>query len=46
MYQLTESKNAQEIERELCDIFRKWDVNKYPEWLVFEVEQGLQIREI
>jgi hypothetical protein len=46
MYHLTERKNAQEIERELCNIDRMWDVNKYPEWLVFEVEQELQIREI
>ena len=46
MYYLAESKNNQEIERELCNIVRMWDVNKYPEWLVFEVEQELQIREI
>ncbi len=46
MYRLTESKNSQEIERELCNIDRMWDVKKHPEWLVFEVEQGLQIREI
>jgi len=46
MYHLTESKNSQEIERELCNIGRMWDVYEHPEWLVFEVEQGVQIREI
>jgi hypothetical protein len=30
IYHLTVSKNAQEIERELCNIGRMWDVKKHP----------------
>ena len=36
--------DTQELERELGEIGREWDVRKHPEWLVFEVEQRLKIR--
>jgi hypothetical protein len=36
--------DTQELERELGEIGRAWDVRKHPEWLVFEVEQRLKIR--
>lgn len=36
--------DTEELERELGDIGREWDVCKHPEWLVFEVEQQLKIR--
>ena len=38
--------NSQELERELQEVGREWSVKEYPEWLVFEVEQRLQIRKV
>ena len=38
--------NVQELERELKEIGRDWCVKLHPQWLVFEVEQRLQIRRI
>ena len=37
---------VQEVERELQDVGRDWDVADHPQWLVFEVEQRLQIRRL
>eukprot|EP01035_Chromulina_nebulosa_P021325 gene21325-27629_t len=37
-------KNSQELVREMNELGRGWDVQDHPEWLVFEFEQGLQIR--
>ena len=34
------------LERELEDTGRAWSVKDYPEWLVFEMEQQLQIRRV
>ena len=38
--------NMQEFLREQNEIGRSWRVQDYPEWLVFEFEQGIQIRRI
>ena len=38
--------NAQELERELKEVGREWSVKEHPQWLVFEVEQRLQIRHV
>ena len=38
--------NTQELERELKEVGREWSVKKHPQWLVFEVEQRLQIRRV
>ena len=38
--------DVQELERELKEIGREWDVHKHPAWLVFEVEQQLKIRRV
>ena len=46
MYYLVSDNNTQEFLRELKEVGRTWDIRDYPEWLVFEVEQGLQIRRI
>ena len=37
---------SQEIALELANIGRKWSAQEHPEWLVFEVEQRLQIRHV
>ena len=34
------------LQRELQDTKRSWCVRKHPEWLIFEMEQQLQIREV
>ena len=39
-------KNRQGLLGELREVGRSWDASDYPEWLVFEVEQRLQIRGI
>eukprot|EP00965_Chrysotila_dentata_P000285 9095-Pleurochrysis_carterae.AAC.1 len=36
--------NSQELERELSEVGREWSVREHPQWLVFEVEQRVQIR--
>lgn len=36
--------NSQELERELKEVGRGWEPKQHPQWLVFEVEQRLQIR--
>ena len=36
-------KNEGEIERELRTV-RNWKSNEHPLWLIFELEQGIQIR--
>lgn len=41
---LSRSGNVRELTRELLETGRKWDVSKNPEWLVFEVEQQIQIQ--
>lgn len=41
---LSRSGNVRQLTRELLETGRKWDVAKNPEWLVFEVEQQIQIR--
>ena len=46
MMNLAEQRNAQELERELNDIGREWKLRDHPQWLVFEVEQRLQIRRV
>ena len=38
--------NTQELERELREVGREWSVKQHPQWLVFEVEQRLQIRRV
>ena len=38
--------NTQELERELKEVGREWSEKKHPQWLVFEVEQRLQIRRV
>ena len=34
------------LEREIREVGREWDVHKFPQWLVFEVEQCLKIRSV
>ena len=46
MLNLAEAGNSQELERELQEVDRTWNVKKHPQWLVFEVEQRLQIRRL
>jgi len=41
---IAEDCNAPELERELREVGREWSVTQHPQWLVFEVEQQLQIR--
>lgn len=36
--------SSQELERELKEVGRDWEPKRHPQWLVFEVEQRLQIR--
>lgn len=43
---LSRSGKEQELIIELQETGREWDVSKHPEWLVFEVEQQLQIRNL
>lgn len=43
---LSRSGNEQELIMELQETGREWDVLQHPEWLVFEVEQQLQIRNL
>jgi len=38
--------SVEELERELQEVGREWDVQQHPQWLVFEVEQQLQIRKV
>ncbi|KAL1498573.1 hypothetical protein AB1Y20_013890 [Prymnesium parvum] len=38
--------NAEELRRELQEVGREWNLQDHPEWLVFEVEQRLQIRKL
>lgn len=45
MLPLATSENAQKLERELQQAERVSCVRKHPRWLVFEVEQRLQIRQ-
>ena len=46
MMDLAHAGNTQELERELQEIGRKWNVRQHPQWLVFEVQQRLQIRHV
>ena len=46
MSKLAKEDNTQELEREFKEIGREWEVQVYPEWLVFEVEQKLKIRRV
>ncbi len=38
--------DPQALQRELQDTKRGWSVREHPEWLIFEMEQQLQIREV
>jgi hypothetical protein len=36
---MAQSRNHLDLERELKDIDRTWDIRKFPSWLLFEAEQ-------
>ena len=38
--------SSQELQRELLNVGREWSAPAHPEWLVYEVEQQLQIRRV
>jgi hypothetical protein len=40
-YELAAAGSVEELERELQEVGRAWDVQQHPQWLVFEVEQQL-----
>ena len=46
MADLAKQQSSQELQRELINVGREWSVHAHPEWLVFEVEQQLQIRHV
>lgn len=46
MIKMATNSEEQLLIRELQEVRRNWDVATYPEWLVFEVEQRLQIRQV
>jgi len=46
MLTLAANDEQQALERELEDIGHNWCVKEFPQWLVFEVEQQLQIRHV
>ena len=46
MARIAANGNAQELERELKEVGRDWAAKQHPQWLVFEVEQRLQIRRV
>jgi len=46
MLTLAANDKQQALERELEDIGHNWCVKEFPQWLVFEVEQQLQIRHV
>lgn len=41
---LSSSQNVSALVREMKEVGRPWSVSDHPEWLVFEVEQTIQIR--
>ena len=43
---LQTSGGSEDLTRELQNLGRSWSVEEHPEWLVFEVEQRLQIRHV
>ena len=46
MADLARQQSSQELQRELLNVGREWSVHAHPEWLVYEVEQQLQIRRV
>lgn len=46
MKEIAETQNMPELLRELKELDREWDYKEHPHWLLFEVEQQLQIRKL